>query len=243
MYDSTITFTLDTICPWTYLAKKRLSKGLSQFREAHPDAPIKYTVKYEPFQLYPEASQEGESKYAWYKVRSTPSPTALFQNLISKQKSRYGDSDEKMDMYTKIMSAYGRAEGIDFKFGGIVANTLPAHRLIQYYQETRGPETADAIINSLYSQYFEHERHPSAPETLIKAAVDAGVPEEDAKKFVESDEYEMEVKMAIREQAANGVDAVPFVVIEGRKRDVTLTGAKEVQQYVKSLEQVMKEST
>jgi len=148
-----------------------------------------------------------------------------------------------MEMYTKIMSAYGRSEGINFKFGGTVANTLDAHRLIQYYQDTRGPDTADAIVDSLYSQYFEHERHPSALETLVNAAVDAGIDRSEAEKFVNGDEWEQEVKMAIREQAANGIDAVPYVVIEGKKRDVALTGAKDVNQYVKSLEQVMKEST
>jgi len=146
-------------------------------------------------------------------------------------------------MYTKIMSAYGRGEDIDFKFGGIVANTLDAHRLIQYYQDTRGPDTADAIVNSLYSQYFEHEKHPSAPETLVNAAVDAGIDRSEVEKFVNGDEWEQEVKMAIREQAANGIDAVPYIVIEGKKRDVTLTGAKDVNQYMRSLEQVMKEST
>ena len=97
---------------------------------------------------------------------------------------------------------------------------------------------------ALYSQYFENEAHPSSPETLLKAATDAGIPETDAKAFIE-DEYEglPEVKMLIREQAANGIDAVPHIVIEGRKRDITLTGAKEVDQYVRALEQVLKEST
>jgi predicted DsbA family dithiol-disulfide isomerase len=41
----------------------------------------------------------------------------------------------------------------------------------------------------------------------------------------------MEVKMAIREQTRNGVDAVPYIVFEGRKRDLTLQGAKEVDEY------------
>lgn len=95
----------------------------------------------------------------------------------------------------------------------------------------------------MYSQYFENEAHPSSSETLLKAATDAGIPEAEAKAFIE-DEYEglQQVKMLIREQAANGVDAVPHIVIEGRKRDITLTGAKEVDQYVRTLEQVLRES-
>ncbi|KAK1090730.1 hypothetical protein LTR48_007726, partial [Friedmanniomyces endolithicus] len=163
MYESVIEFTLDTICPWTYLAKRRLSKALSQIPS---DAPVTFTIKYLPYQLYPKASQEGEDKYEWYR------------------KSRHGDSEEKMKMYTTLMSAYGVAEGIDYKFGGTVANTLQAHRVIQHYQETKGAETADRIVNSLYKQYFEEERHPSSPETLLRAATEAGVPESDAKAFI-----------------------------------------------------------
>lgn len=90
---------------------------------------MNFTVKYIPFQLYPEASKEGQDKYEWYR------------------KSRYGDSDEKMKMYETLMSAYGTGVGIDFKFHGVVANTLDAHRVVQYFQEEKGPEIADKLIN------------------------------------------------------------------------------------------------
>ena len=53
-----------------------------------------------PLPAIPEASKAGEYKYEWHK------------------KSRYGDSEEKMKIYTTLMSAYGVSCGIDFKFGG-----------------------------------------------------------------------------------------------------------------------------
>jgi predicted DsbA family dithiol-disulfide isomerase len=103
--------------------------ALLRFRQSDDAYKVTFTVKYFPYQLYPEASKEGEDKYEWYK------------------KSRYGDSEEKMHMYTTLMSAYGVTAGIDFKFGGTVANTIDAHRLIQHYQEEKGPEAADKLIN------------------------------------------------------------------------------------------------
>ncbi|KAF2214958.1 hypothetical protein CERZMDRAFT_105342 [Cercospora zeae-maydis SCOH1-5] len=224
-YDSEIQFTLDTICPWTYLAKRRLDKALALIRE-DSDSPVNFTVKFKPYQLYPGASQEGEDKYAWYR------------------KSRYGDSDEKMAKYMHLMSMYGNKEGIDFKFGGTVANTLPAHRLIQHFQEKGGPEMSNAIVNSLYRQYFEEEKHPSAHETLLTAAKEAGIDEAEAKKFLEDeDEGLRDVKMLIREQAGNGIDAVPYIVIEGKRRDITIEGAKEVEDFVKALKSIIKESS
>ncbi|KAF2816944.1 uncharacterized protein BDZ99DRAFT_374740, partial [Mytilinidion resinicola] len=208
----------------------RLSVALDQLRSRSPLPPVSFTLKIFPYQLYPEASKEGEDKYEWYK------------------KSRYGDSEEKMKMYTSVMSAYGKSCGIDFKFGGTVANTIDAHRVLQWVQETKGEEGVRKAVElsstALYSQYFEHEQHPSSKETLFAATAAAGVPEAEAKAFIE-DEYEglQDVKMLIREQAGNAVDAVPYVVFEGKRRDFTLQGAKEVEEYVKAMEQVIKESS
>ena len=52
-----------------------------------------------------------------------------------------------------------------------------------------------------------------------------------------------EVKRLIGEQEGNGIDSVPVVVVEGRKRDFTLQGAKSVEEYVKCLEQVAREAS
>ena len=69
--------------------------------------------------------------------------------LLRYKRSRYGNSDDKMKMYTTLMSAYGASAGIQYRFDGTVANTLQAHRVIQHYQEEKGPKTADEIINGM----------------------------------------------------------------------------------------------
>jgi len=148
-----------------------------------------------------------------------------------------------MKKFTALMSAYGVGVGIDFDFHGTFANTMDAHRMIQYYQEEMGPETVDKIVNSLYAQYFESEASPSSHDTLLKAARDAGIVETEAEAFI-GDEYKflLETKMLIREQAGNGIDSVPYIVLEGRRRNFTIEGAKEVEEYLKEFEKVVKES-
>ena len=95
----------------------------------------------------------------------------------------------------------------------------------------------------MYSQYFENEEHPSADETLLKATSDAGIPESEAKSFIEDKSDGMlDVKNMVRQQSGNGVDAVPYIMIEGKRRDITLIGAKEVEEYTKALKQIFKES-
>lgn len=194
-------------------------------RENPPNSEVTFNVHYFPYQLYPDASAVGEDKYEWYK------------------KCRCGDSEEKMKMYVNLMTAHDDPCGIKFKFGGKVANTLPSHRVIQHFQEKQGEETADKVINSLHRQYFEEEKHPSGEETLVKACKEAGIEEKEAREIID-DEYKglPEVRSLIRQQASNGVDSVPYIVMEGKRRDVTLVGAKEVEEYVKALEQIVKES-
>lgn len=48
--------------------------------------------------------------------------------------------------------------------------------------------------------------------------------------------------MLVREQASNGVDSVPYIVFEGRRRDFTLEGAREVGEYRKAMEGVAREA-
>lgn len=61
--------------------------ALRRVRDTDASSKVNFTIKYLPYQLYPEATQEGEDKYEWYK------------------KSRYGDSEEKMKMYTTCKPA------------------------------------------------------------------------------------------------------------------------------------------
>lgn len=119
-----------------------------------------------------------------------------------------------MQKYITLMTTYGREAGIDFDFHGTVANTLHAHHFIQHYQEELGPDTADSIVNSLYMQYFSQRAHPSASETLLKAASDAAIDQATAEAFIRDESDGLaETQMLIREQASDGVDSVSILHI------------------------------
>ncbi|KAI4242282.1 MAG: hypothetical protein L6R42_011063 [Xanthoria sp. 1 TBL-2021] len=207
-------------------SKLSMLSALRLYRSSPMSKDVSFTLKFFPYQLYPEASKEGEDKYEWYK------------------KTKYNDSQDQMDKYINLMTTYGDQAGIHFDFHGQVANTLDAHRLIQHFQEHLGPDTADKLVNSLYTQYFTQRAHPSASETLLRATDAAGIDSATAEAFV-AGEFEglPETKLLMREQASNGVDSVPYVVVEGKRRDFTLVGAKEVAEYLKTLEAVAKEAS
>lgn len=63
------------------------------------------------------------------------------------------------------------------------------------------------------------------------------------KALLEGNEGLVDVEEEIEQGERNGVDAVPFVVVEGRRRDVSLRGCKEVEGYVRALETVIRENS
>lgn len=113
----------------TYLGYLRLSKALDQHRSNHPDAPVTFTLKFAPYQLYPDFSKQGLDKYSWYRDE------------------KYQGSEEKVNMYNKYMGALGRAEGVEFDFTGTIANTLDAHRIMQWIQEHKDVEATKCALD------------------------------------------------------------------------------------------------
>lgn len=199
----------------------RLDQALAQVRATSPA--VNFTIHFDPYQLYPDFP-ETTDKRSWH------------------LNHKHNNNPAAQEAYQAHMRSLGAPDGISFSFDGPTGNTLQAHRVIQQVQETHGAEAADKLVNALYRRFFEEERHPAAEETLMEACVEAGVGEEDAKALVRDKEMGLrELKGRIRE-VGRDVDAVPVVVFEGKRRDLTLTGAKEVKDYVKAMETIIKES-
>ena len=74
------------------------------------------------------------------------------QKSLRYKDTRFNGSEEQMKKYTTLIAAHGVDAGIKFKFHGKIANTLNAHRLIQYYQEANGPEVAGKIVECKLSK-------------------------------------------------------------------------------------------
>lgn len=115
--------------------------------------------------------------------------------------------------------------------------------MIQYFQEKDGPEVAGRIIQGLQRRYFTEAQHPAGADTLVDSCVEAGVDRGEAEDVVgDKSRGERAAREKLRSVAMD-VDAVPSVRFEGRKRDITLTGARDVSDYVEALQTIIKEST
>ncbi|KAF5018179.1 hypothetical protein F66182_9836 [Fusarium sp. NRRL 66182] len=225
MYESRVNFVMDVICPWTYLGKKRLDEALAQFRSSPSSSSISFTLHFTSYQPNPNRAETIPDRAAY----------ALH--------SKHNGNREAQKLFEEHMLSLSEPLNAPLGFTGPTGNSFPAHRVIQQVQEKHGVEFANKLVDAVFRMYFAEGRHPGADDMLIEACVEAGVDENDAKALVEDkEEGERGVKEMIRSVGMD-TDAVPTVIIEGRRRDLTLTGLKQVSEYVKAMETITKESS
>lgn len=207
------------------LTVSRLTEALDQVATGPNGKDVSFTLVFRPYQLYPDFPPEPQDKRHWYTT------------------AKHDASDQKQEVFEATMGALGSAAGIKFSFGGTMSNTFPSHRIIQHFQESKDQKTANRLVDALYSRYFEREQDQNSKDVLVDACVEAGISEAEAKSVVNDEsEGKMETRNMIRMAAMDGVDSVPYVIFEGRRRDLTLIGAKEINEYVKALQTIIKES-
>lgn len=202
-----------------------MDQALSQFRSSPLSSTITYTLHFEPYQLSPSFPPGSIDKKQWY-----------FEH-------KHKGSVDAEDAFQSQLRRRAEPVGIELRFDGVMGNTLHAHRVIQYFQQSKGPETVNKLIDALYVRYFEQGLHPSEDDVLVESCVEAGIPEDEAMEVVLDKELGLgEVQTRLNE-IKRDVDAVPVITFEGKKRDITLIGSKEVEEYLKVLDRIAREST
>jgi predicted DsbA family dithiol-disulfide isomerase len=135
------------------------------------------------------------------------------------------------------LSGIGESVGIHFKFGGKTGNTRDSHRLIQL-GKLKGPDTETKVVEALFAAYFENEKDITSHTTLLEAAVKAGLDQEEAKGWIESEKGGKEVDVEVREAQGKMVSGVPFFTINER---FEVEGAQDSSAFLRLFERLAKQ--
>src|SRR5262245_50599730 len=121
----------DLICPWCFIGKRRLDRALSG------TASEGVTVRWRPFQLYPDLPIGGVDRAAFYKAR-------------------FGQDADSRKIGERI-GAEANDAGITLDFARIerVPNTLAGHRLVSFFDED---PRQHALMDDLFTAYFSEGR-------------------------------------------------------------------------------------
>lgn len=171
---------------------------------ASRETSIPVTVSWEPFFLNRDTPPEGI-------------------DLIDYIASKYGP--QMMQQYparARQMAATGRKVGINFSDSRRVVNTLKAHSLMEWCNETN-PNLSDLLMESLFQAYFEDSVDVNDIENLVACVskVD-GLDVSAAKTAIESGSYSEGVLRKDADAKKKRVNGVPFFIIENQNDGSTI---------------------
>jgi predicted DsbA family dithiol-disulfide isomerase len=180
----------DVACPWCYLGKRRLEEAVSLVQ-----ADIDVAIRWRPYRLDPTIPPEGIDRND-YIIR------------------KFGSLDAIGPAHAQL-EAYGRAEGIDYRFDLIArsADTTDAHRVIRW---SGAENREDAVVERLFAAYFSEGADIGDRSVLASVAADCGL---DGARIVErlsTDEDRDAVAAEIEEAYRIGVTGVPCFIVARR---------------------------
>ena len=186
-----IDFVSDVSCPWCAIGLASLQQAL-----ATVESEVAAKIHFQPFELNPQMSAEGES---------------ATEHLVQK----YGSMPEQIDANREAIRARGAALGFHFNMSrqSRVYNTFDAHRLL-HWAELEGRQLA--LKQILLRAYFTDGEDVSAHDTLSRLAAEAGLDAERARQILADDEFAAEVRAQEQFYMQRGIHAVPAIVINGQ---------------------------
>jgi len=202
--------TSDLICPWCFVAKRRLEKASSILGE-------KLEVRWHPFQLNPEMPVEG-----------------LDRRLYRSAKFGSWEQSQRLDA---LVAAAGAEVGIGFRHDLMTRtpNTFRGHLLLAAALKD-GLRTQNLVAERLFQAYFLNGEDVGDPATLLGIAREFGVTAILRVEDLDRPALVSEVKTAERKAASAGIRGVPQISFQGT---MVANGALKEELLANSIRQIL----
>lgn len=206
----------DIACPWCYIGKRNLEKGLDEASK-DADAP-QVEVTYHSFELSPDTPVDfdgGETDYL-----------ATHKGI---------SADQAQQMLARV-TGVAAGSGLEYRFDLLKhTNTVKAHELLHFAKEQgRQLELAERLM----SAYFTEGRHLGRDEELVSLAADVGLDAGEARDALQSGRFLAAVRADQAQASAYGINGVPFFVIDGK---YGVSGAQPAEAFAQIVRQVWAE--
>jgi len=205
-----IDFVSDVSCPWCAVGLGSLEQAL-----ARVDGEIEAELHFQPFELNPDMSAEGE-------------------DTVERLSRKYGMTPEQVRQNGELITARGREVGFTFNMDKRTRtyNTFDAHRLL-HWAGLEGHQLA--LKRALLKAYFTDGENPSAHDVLIRLCHESGLSQDRAREILDSSEYSAEVRSRERFYTQQGINSVPSIIFNDRH---LIQGSQAPETFERALRQL-----
>lgn len=186
-----IDFVSDVSCPWCAIGLRALEEALARIGPS-----LAVALHFQPFELNPQLGPAG-------------------QDIAEYMAQKYGLDADEVARNGEAIRARGAALGFDFRLErrSRTYNTFDAHRLL-HWAGLEAPALQHALKRALFKAYFTDGENPGGHAVLLRAATAVGLDAARAAQVLATTAYADEVRERERFYQAQGIRAVPSVIID-----------------------------
>jgi predicted DsbA family dithiol-disulfide isomerase len=205
-----VEMTSDLICPWCFVAKRRLEKASSILGKT-------LKIRWHPFQINSEMPVKG-----------------LDRRLYRSAKFGSWEQSQRLDA---LVAAAGAEVGIGFRHDLMkrTPNTFRGHVLLAAALKD-GLRTQNLVAERLFQAYFLNGEDVGDPATLLGIAREFGVTAILRVEDLDRPALVSEVKAAERKAASAGIRGVPQISFQGT---IVANGALKEELLANSIRQIL----
>jgi predicted DsbA family dithiol-disulfide isomerase len=212
-----IDFVSDVACPWCAIGMTALARALERIGDDIGEIELHM----QPFELNPTMPPEGV-------------------DLVEYLTGKFGMTREQLAVNQTRLAERGATEGFTFGERPRIWNTFDAHRLLFWAGKEGPPGSQSALKLALLEAYHGHGRNPSAPDVLLEAADQAGLPVERAREVLERGEFADAVRQAEAFWQQLGIHSVPAAIVD---RKHLISGGQPSEVFEQILRQIAAEGS
>jgi len=213
-----INFISDIGCPWCAVALGTLDQAMEILKDQ-----AEFEIHFEPYELNPQMKIGGA-------------------NAIEYLSNKYGISEQQVKANQAKIRERAAAAGFHFHPEGRkkVYNTFDAHRLLYWAGHEHGLASQHRLKKEFFNTYFCLAADFDKRENLLEAVQRARLDQSAASKVLEEGLFTKEVKAQVAYYQAQGVNAVPNLILNGKH---SLQGAQPLEIFEASLKEVIEQSS
>lgn len=184
----------DIACPWCYIGKRNLERGLAA-TASDEDAP-EVNITFHSFELSPDT------------------PVDFDGDEIEFLSGHKGMPREQVTQMLENVTNVAKNADLEYRFDLLKhTNTVKAHELLHHAKaEGRQIEMEERLM----SAYFVEGKHVGRIDDLVELAVEVGLDADNARDALINDRYLPAVRQDQAQAQSYGIQGVPFFVIDGQ---------------------------
>lgn len=184
----------DIACPWCYIGKRNLEKGLEAV--AGDDDVPQVNITFHSFELSPDT------------------PVDFDGDEIDFLSGHKGMPREQVEQMLSHVTGVAENAGLQYRFDLLQhTNTVKAHELLHF---AKANDLQHEMEERLMSAYFTEGKHVGRVDDLVELAVEVGLDADQAREALESSRHLQDVRQDQAQAQAYGIQGVPFFVIDGQ---------------------------